>query len=249
MRSLPAACLWLLCLLPSAVGQEAFSDPDFDFRMQLPVGMRAATEEERAAMLKFSPEQARNVPRGEAAGAPITHSYIWVDQTTPYNRQISLGLYDGLPPFKSPTELKNSQIKLGLAVEVGPNLLPQPPNTVYIEGTFLGDVDKTLLRRILLYIPDFAAKRYAVMTLQAFAADWDIVKSDFDATVASVRMKLTKQEVGHVPPGDGKAAGRAGGARREGAPVESWSSLPVAGSLVLAAVVVGSLVLGRRKPA
>jgi hypothetical protein len=252
MRTLAVACLWLLGLLPAAAAQESFTDADFDFRAKLPVGMRAASDEERAALFKLEPDKARNVPRGEAAGAAVAHTYIWIDDTTPYNRQIFLALSDGLPPFKSPTELKNSQVKEGLSVDVE-KLLPQPPNTAYIEGTFLRDVDKLPMRRILLYIPDFGAKRYAIMTLQAFAADWDIVKPDFDEVVANVRMKLTKQDVGRAPiaggKGGGKGAGKAGGAGRRGPDTNSWSSLPVAGSLLLAAIVIGSLAFGRRKPA
>jgi hypothetical protein len=248
MRALPAACLWLLCLLPRAVGQEAFSDPDFDFRVKLPVGMRTASDAERAVLLKVTPEEARNVPRSDAAGAKITHSYIWIDETTPYNRQIGLGLYDGPPPFRNPTELKASQSKEGLSIDVE-KLLPQPTNAAYIEGTFLREVDKVPLRRILLYVPDFAGRRYAVMTLQAFAADWDIVKPDFDAVVASVRMRITNPDVAHGAASEARSPGKSGGARRQGADTNAWSSLPVAGSLVLAAVVVGSLVLGRRKPA
>jgi hypothetical protein len=242
MRPLPAAVLWLswlLCLAPAAVAQlESFSDPDFEFRASLPVGMRAATEAERAALLKLSPDAARNLPRGDAAGAPISHSYIWVDESTPYNRQIGLGLYDGLPPFRNPTELKASQVKSGLTVEVE-KLLAQPTNAAYLEGTFLREVDQVPLRRILIYVPDFGGKRYAVMTLQAFAADWEIVRPEFDAVVESMKMKLTPQVVT--------------GAKRAPAPKRAsenpWATLEVTGSLLLAAVVVGSLVLGRRKAA
>ena len=247
MRALPAASLWLLCLLPAAGAQEAFTDADFDFRVNLPVGMRAATDDERQALLRLEPDKVRNVPRGEAAGAPVSHSYIWIDETTPYNRFIMLALNDGLPPFKNPTELKNSQIKEGVTI-AEEKLLPQPPNTAYVEGTFLSGVEKTPMRRILLYIPDFAARRYAVMTMQAFAADWDIVKPDFDALISSLRMKLTKLEPGRAP----AAAGRGPvpqGAGRMGPDTNAWASLPVAGSLLLAAVVIGSLVFGRRKPA
>ena len=249
MRALPVACLWLLSLVPAVAAQEGFTDADFDFRAKLPVGMRAASDEERAKILKLEPDKARNLPRGEAAGAAISHSYLWLDPTTPYNRQIFLGLTDGLPPFKNPTELKNEQVKQGLSVDVGPNLLQQPQNAVYIEGTFLREVDKTPMRRILLYIPDFGGKRFAVMTLQAFDADWSIVKPDFDAVVSSVRMKLTKQEVGRAPIAGGKGAAAGGGATRRGPDTNSWSSLPVAGSLLLAAIVIGSLAFGRRKPA
>jgi len=241
MRAPAAACLWLLSLVPAAAGQEAFSDPDFGFRAQLPTGMRSATNEERAALLKLDPEKVRNVPRGEAAGAKISHSYLWFDDSTPYNRQIGLGLYDGMPPYQNPTALKNSQAKEGLSIEVA-KLLPQLENAAYLEGTFLREVDKTPMRRILLYIPDFAAHRYAIMTMQAYAADWDIVKSDFEATVASVKMKLTKAP----PPG---AAGGVSSAARQGPDTNSWSSLPVTGSLLLAALLVGSLVFGRRSAA
>ena len=247
MRALPAASLWLLCLLPAAAAQEAFTDADFDFRVKLPVGMRAATDEERAVLLRLEPDQLRNVPRGEAAGAPVTHSYIWIDETTPYNRTVMLALKDETPPFKNPTELKNSQVQQGLTIEVE-KLLPQPPNTAYVEGTFLREVDKMPMRRILLYIPDFAARRYAVMTMQAFAADWDIVKPDFDALIASLKLKITKLEPGRAPAAAGRGAAPQG-AGRVGPDTNAWSSLPVAGSLLLAAVVIGSLVLGRRKPA
>ncbi|HZL99900.1 MAG TPA: hypothetical protein VFD43_06580, partial [Planctomycetota bacterium] len=191
MHPFPAACLWLLCLLPAALGQEAFSDPDFDFRMQLPVGMRSVGEEDRARVLKQAPEQTRNLPRGEAGGAPISHSYLWIDETTPYNRQIGLGLADGLPPYRNPTELKTAQARDGFTIEVE-KLLAAPPNTVYLEGTFLREVDQMPMRKILLYMPDFVAQNYGVLTLQAFAADWEIVKPEFEATVASVRMKRTK---------------------------------------------------------
>lgn len=248
MRALPAACLALLCLLPAASGQEAFSDADFDFRMKLPVGMRSATDQEREVLLKLPPDQARNLPRSDAAGAALTHSYIWIDESTPYNRQIVLGLRDGAPPYRNPTELKNAQIKEGLMIEAD-RLLPPPTSAAYVEGTFLREVDKVPMRRILLYVPDFGGKRYAVMTLQAFAADWDIVKPDFDAVVESVRMRLTSVDAARGAAGEGRQGGKGGGAKRQGADTNSWSSLPVAGSLVLAAVIVGSLVLGRRKAA
>ena len=245
MRPLPAACLWLLCLPWAALGQEAFHDPDFNFRMELPVGMRSVGDEDRARMLKQPPELARNIARGEAGGDPISHSYVWIDETTPYNRQIGLGLADGVPPFRNPTEVKNAQIRDGLTIEVE-RLLAQPPNTVYFEGTFLREVDQTPMRRILLYMPDFVAQNHGVLTLQAFAADWAIVKPEFDATVASVRMKRTKAA---AVPDVGNAPGKPGPTGRFGPDPNAWSSLPVAGSLLLAALVVGSLLLGRRTPA
>ena len=79
MRSLPIACLWLLSLVPAAAAQESFADADFEFRAKLPVGMRAVSDEERAMILKLEPDKARNLPRGEAAGAPIRCSACAAD--------------------------------------------------------------------------------------------------------------------------------------------------------------------------
>jgi hypothetical protein len=234
--SILIAALWA----PTLAAQQVFTDPDFGITMQIPSGMRQATAEELARLLRVSPEEAANVPRAEADGQPVHHSYVWLDETTPYNRQISIALGDGEPPFKTPKQLTEAQTIAGLTLEKE-EIMPPPVNALRMEGTFLREPDQVPMRRLILYAPDFAGQRFGIVTMQAFAGDWPIVIGEFDAAIQSLRFVRT------TPPPTAPTAAT-GRTDAPASPVDSgdWGSLEVLGSLALAAVLLGSLMLGGR---
>lgn len=234
--SILIAVLWV----PTLAAQEVFSDPDFGITMQIPDGMRRANVEELSRLMRVTPEQAANVPRAEADGKPVHHSFVWLDASSPYNRQISIALGDGEPPFKSPKQLAEAQTVSGLTIEKE-EIMPPPVNALRLEGTFLREPDQVPMRRLIVYAPDFAGQRFGILIFQAFAGDWPIVMQDFEKAVQSLRFVRT------TPPPTGQAA-PAGRPDAPAAPVDSgdWGSLQVLGSLALAALMLGSLMLGGR---
>ena len=114
---LRAALALLLAVLPAAAQTADFNDADFGFTIKLPAGLTPVDEAGRALILGGA-EQARNVPRAEAGGKTVAHHYYWIDQSSPYNRQIAISLVDGAPadPTK-PDEFLAAMAKEGLNVE------------------------------------------------------------------------------------------------------------------------------------
>jgi len=233
-------------LAPLAPAQD-FQDPDFGASMTLPVGMREVTAEERARQAGTSVEEVRNIPRGESSTGKVTHVYIWIDEATPYNRQISLHLYDAPPPYRTPEQLKTAHEQEGMVIDFE-EMVPPPLNGVRIEGTFLRQPDNVPMRRSVVYVPDLVRERFALLSIQAFAGDWDIVKPELLKVVQSLNLEGIRMGVGSTRGPPGAAGMPAGLANSTGTPeaASDWGSLEVAGSLLLAAILLGSLILGGR---
>lgn len=252
MRALPVLLLALLAAVPAAQVSE-FSDPDFGFTMQVPAGLQAMDETARARVLG-SPEAARNAPRAEADGQPVRHAWFWFDTSTPYNRQLAIYLTDGPPPGK-PDEFGQLLVKEGLTLVAEEPL--KAAGGWLVEGTFVREPDKLPLRKYALYVPDLFGNRHAVVTLQAFDADWKIVQAELRAAAESVRMERTppppevleqmRQRGGEGDPG--KPGPRPAGPGAPATPKQDpgdWGSLEVVGSLVLAAAALAHLLLAGR---
>jgi hypothetical protein len=205
MRAAMLALL-LAASAPLAAAQEAFSDADFGFNIKLPAGLKPADEAARAALLGNA-DAAKNTPRAEAGGA-VQHHYFWTDDTSPYNRQVSIFLIDGVPPWK-PDDFPAEIGKTGLTVETHEAMKP-PVAGFRVEGTFLREPDKAPMRKTVLYLPDPLGKHYGLVTLQANASDWNIVKDEILTALSSVRMSRT------APPKEA-ADGAHKGAKPEGA--------------------------------
>jgi hypothetical protein len=247
MRTFVLPLLLLAGLSPVAPAQDTFQDPDFGASMTIPFGMREITAEERARVTGVSVEEARNMARGESPTGKVSHAYIWIDEHGPYNRQISLHLYDNPPPFRSPAQLKEAHEQEGMAVDYE-EILPPPLNGVRIEGTFLRKPDNVAMRRSVVYVPDVPRERFALLSIQAYAGDWDIVKPELLKVVQS--LKLEGIRMGGQSPRP-PAGGRNPNANANAAPADDgsagdWGRLEVVGSLLLAAILLGSLVLGGR---
>jgi hypothetical protein len=137
--------------------------------------------------------------------------------------------------------------KTGLTVEAHESMKP-PVAGFRVEGTFLREPDKAQMRKTMLYLPDPLGKHYGLVTLQANASDWNIVKDEFLTALASVRMSRTapSKEAGEAahkggkpegaagkPEGAGKAGGKAPGQGKGGgegagkaAPLEAATAAP-----------------------
>ena len=261
----PILAVLLAVLAPLGAAQEAFADADFGFAMKLPAGLRAVDEQTRAALLGGNEKAAKNTPRAEAGTEPVQHHYFWVDETSPYNRQVSVYLIDGAPPWR-PEAFPEAMAKGGLKVESQESMKP-PVAGARVEGTFLREPDKVQLRKTVLYLPDPYGRRYGLVTLQANGADWSIVKDEFHVALESVRMlrepppkdaagKAGKPEAGAARP-EGAPGGKGAGKAAKGQPVgpavadapepeSRWGDLRVVGSLVLAAAVLAHLLLSGR---
>jgi len=245
----------LLAAAPAA--QEAFSDPDFAFTMQVPAGLKAMDDAARARVLG-SPEAARNVPRAEAAGQPLKHAWFWHDATSPYNRQLAIYLVDGPPPCK-PEDF--GKLLQGEGLEVVAQESLKAAAGMLVEGTFLREPDQVRMHKYALYVPDLFGKRHAVVTLQAYDADWKIVQPELRKAAESVRMERAPPppevlEQMKQRAAEGGAPGAAGarpvppagpGSAGPQAPGD-WGSLEVVGSLVLAGAALAHLLLAGRGP-
>jgi hypothetical protein len=208
MRAAMLALL-LAASAPLAAAQEAFSDADFGFSIKLPAGLKEADDAARVALLG-SEAAATNTPRAEAGSAAVQHHYFWTDDNSPYNRQVSIFLIDGTPPWK-PDDFPTEIGKTGLTVEMHESMKP-PVAGFRVEGTFLREQDKAQIRKTVLYLPDPLGKHYGLVTLQANASDWNIVKDEFLTALASVRMARTapSKEGGESAHKGGKPEGAAG---------------------------------------
>ena len=266
----PILALLLAVLAPLGAAQEAFTDADFGFAIKLPSGLKPMDEKGRAALLG-NEQAAKNTPRADAGSEPVLHHFFWIDESSPYNRQVSVYLIDGPPPWK-PEAFPAAMSKTGLKVETQEAMRP-PVAGARVEGTFLREPDKVELRKTVLYLADPYGKRYGMVTLQANASDWNIVKDEFHAALESVRMTRSappKDAAAHAgkPEGaagkpEGAPGPKAGGKAPKGgkgpgkaespqaaapkpAPESDWGSLRVVGSLVLAAAVLAHLLLSGR---
>jgi len=254
----PLLALLLAGLPVAASGQQSFSDSDFSFSIDLPEGLVPVDEAGRAKLLGDA-AAARNLPRAEAAGQPVIHRHIWLDQGSPYHRQVEIYLLDAPPPWNplKPADFAEAiGPKQGLTVEAH-ELLKPPAFGLRVEGTFLREPDKVPMRKVILYLPDVFGKRHGLVMLQAQASDWNIVKDEFAAALASVRMPRAPPppELVEKVRDEGAAGGgpgsRPGAAPAPAAPVEEpgdWSSLPVLGSFALAVVLLVHLLLSARTP-
>jgi hypothetical protein len=266
----PILAVLLAALAPLAAAQEAFTDPDFGFQIKLPAGLKPVDEAGRLALLGGDAKAARNTSRAEAGADPVQHHFFWLDETSPYNRQVSVYLLDAAPPWK-PEAFGEAMAKSGLTVESQEAMRP-PVAGARVEGTFLREPDKVALRKTVLYLADPFGKRYGLVTLQANASDWSIVKDEFHAALESTRMarqappksavEAAKQGGKPGAPGMAEGAGPKGAgkggkgpgkatagdpaAAAQPAPEGRWGSLPVLGSLILAAAALAHLLLSGR---
>jgi hypothetical protein len=244
MRAFPLIVLVLAALAPAAGAQDTITDTEFGFSMQLPNGMRELTEVERGVALGIPPEQASNPTRASAPEGLVSHYYMWIDETSPYNRQIGIILRDGAPPFTRPDAMFEATARSGLQIDQtasGP--MPPPIDGLRVVGDFARPQDGVMIRKTILYLPDFAGEHYATVNLQAYQADWPIVEPEFEAVLNSVRFRRTPMTPGGARPGPGATAGSGGESTSDPG---SWGSLPVGGTLILAFALLAHLFMGGR---
>ena len=154
--------------------------------------------------------------------------------------------------FRAPSQLREAHQQQGLLVDYE-EIIPPPLNGLRIEGTFRRQPDNLEMRRTVVYVPDMARERFALLSLQAYAADWEIVKPELLEVVQSLRLEGIRMSANmtRTPPG-GQAQGYPAGAAGTASATErssNWGQLEVAGSLLLAALLIGSLILsGRATP-
>jgi len=264
--------LVLLALAAPAPGQ-AFTDPDFEFTFTPPGGMRMLPEEERVHFFEITPGvgpemapiHARNIPRSDVQpDEAIVHNHIWVDPADmPYRRQIQITLTDGALPFKQPPDFTAQLTRSGLKVDEQ-QVLEQPPlgPGMIVEGRWR-QADGTEMAKMAVCL--FDAERYVILQLQCLGADYMIVEPQFRALLDSVDWPRRRGSGAVAGPAAGQAGAPAAGPAaapqraRPGAPAVApseakaprgvdegdWRSLQTLGSLILAAFVLGHLVLER----
>jgi hypothetical protein len=235
MRILLAALL-LTSLAPA---QEDFKDSAYKFSLQIPAGMQMLTDEGRALRLDIPLEQAVNKPRQGSETLRLEHHHVWIeaDDEQLYNREIDLRLVDQIP-FQGPDHFVEWLEEQGIEVlgrekigyPVGPALL--------IDGVFTGP-DGLRSRQYVLFVARL--QRWAMLILRANEGDFAIVEPEFRAVIQSIEFR---QPLAPKPPSVFDEP--QGGA---GLLSASWASLEVAGSLVLAAILILMMVLGGRKVA
>lgn len=264
----PMLPLLVLVTLAAPSSGQSFTDPDFEFTVTPPSGMRMLSEEERVRFFEMTPgvgpelaaHAARNVPRSEAGPAAIVHNHIWVDPIDlPYRRQIQITLTDGVLPYKQPADFTAQLTRGGLEIDEQ-QPLEQPPlgPGMIVEGRW-HQPDGTEMAKMAVCL--FDAERYVVLQLQCLGADYLIVEPQFRAMLDGLEWTRKRGGGGAAGPAAGpQADARPGaGAARPGAGAAAspgttasrgvdegdWGSLQTLGSLILAAFVLGHLVLQR----
>ncbi len=241
MRLLASTLLTSALALPASAQISEFTDPDFGFRMQLPAGMSEVPAADRAKLLDLELDQVANLARGEVGDQPLRHNFIWLDAATPYNRQITVLLQDGPPPFRSPAEARTALGGGGMTIDKEA-VLPPPVDGLRVDGSFTRP-DGVKLRKVSAYLPDFVANRWALVSIQAFDGDFAIVAPEVEAFVSSLRFQRQRPE---APAAVARGPIRPGGKNAAPPPAADWGSLRVGGSLALAALLLGHLLLGGR---
>ena len=118
-----------------------------------------------------------------------------------------------------------------------------PVDGLRVVGSFARQPDNVMIRKTILYLPDFAGEHYATVNMQAYESDWPIVEPQFEAALQSVRFRRTPMAQGGARPGPGATAGASGASTNDPG---SWGSLPVAGTLLLAFAMLAHLFMGGR---
>ena len=121
--------------------------------------------------------------------------------------------------------------------------IPRPVGPAkLVEGVFV-NAEGRELTQITLYVARL--KGYALVRFQCDSEDFPAVEEEFRASLNSIRMRMAIAP----PPGTPNPRFAAADAIRPGSQAAAWSTLQVSGSFVLAAIILGALVMGvRGKP-
>lgn len=255
-----------------------FAADDFGFGLEVPPGLALLPDAELRRAVGLPPDAPLNVPREQSADGKAIHQYVWIDPRDKdhvLRLQLQDSLLPFGRPDEFSDFLRTQLAPLG-PVEVREQKTVEPP--VYRRHAFTADVLRTLpdggtLRMLCVYFP-MAKERFGVCYLQSRTERWADLRKGFQAAMASVTFPmdpsnpiLARQDKGvhgPRPPGEGPpaAAPQPGGAGRgpaapggagrtaPAAPAsnQTWASLEVTGSLVLALLLLLSLVAGGRRP-
>ncbi|MED5330828.1 MAG: hypothetical protein VX916_06015 [Planctomycetota bacterium] len=226
----------LLAALPLA---EESADPDFDIVFAVPAEMRLTSAAELAQMI--GQPETKNISRAEAAGAPISHNFLWVDRSGK-GRAIHVLLTDE-PPFRSPQEFlqatgSTNQEPVEVPPPAGPGLM--------VENTFAAAQGRVMRVRTMLLM-DWGNRRACLIKLQASDADWHQASPLFDAFVNGLRWERAPLQPGAGGP-SGQPLGLPPGTAilSEETDLAAWTTLPVMGSLLLAGIILLGLAFGGR---
>ncbi len=231
----PMRALLALLILSSAVSaQKQWVDRDFSFRFNPPADMREVSKQEKVQSLGFEAANVENPPRPDSETVTVAHHHLWLEQPgmDVYRRQIDLRLVDEIP-FGGPEDLRAWLTASGLEI-TSEQKLSLPLLGLMVEGTFARP-DGVTMRQQVIFLSRLG--RYAVLTLQAYDSDFEIVRAEFQDVIESIRFSeaLNKQPERLAD----SLRQRGVGAERQG-----WGDLQVAGSLALAAALILAMVLG-----
>ncbi len=251
--SMRALLLFLLLAAPSLKAQETFTDPDFGFSMTPPPGMVSTTPEELVAASGRAIEEFQITSRADSPDGNVSHEFRWRD-TTGRDRNMALLIQDGPYPFTSPDQFKEA-VNVRMGVEVDNEQSLTPPDYKYgmrVEGIRTRSDGATIRQTDVFFPVAGDSPRFAVLRIDCLDGDWNFLWPEFDATLRSVEVPQPSTQAGGAPRqaggrrrgGSGNAGGGAAGAGGEA--VESWDSLEVTGSLVLAALLLLGLFMGGR---
>jgi|GEM_PF-2798850 len=260
----PSLVLALLLLAPAVSAlQETFVDEDFGFSMLVPEGMLPVPDEDIRSALSVPDDTPFNLPAAEMPDGKAMHVAFWSDPTG-RNRQMRLVLLDGPLPFTKAEELADAtvtEMSQQGRIDIIDQTNLEPPSYkggLMIEVRITAD-DGAEFGNIGAYFV-MGPERYATLSYRAPRDNWSVERPDIMNSLQTVEFTSQRNAQGPSDAGGARqspTAGRPQGpgappgqGRRQGQPAspaaETWSSLEVTGSLVLAVLLVMGLFMGGR---
>jgi hypothetical protein len=259
--------LALLCLAAPLIGaQETFVDEDFAFSFDVPPGMAQVSDADLKAARGMPPDAPFNVPAADTPDGKTMHMWVWADEEA-RGREVRLVLHDYPLPFTKQEEFADATLNLMKSqgsVDIIDQTALQPPEYkggLLLEVRITQEDGKEFGNLSAYFI--MGAERYGLLSFRAYRENWAAEKDKIMEAFRTVEFTGAAAGQGQPPPGgmnrpSAPGGPRAGGARPGGpggrpgaqgqpaAASESWSTLEVAGSIVLALLLLMGLFMGGR---
>jgi len=245
------ALLCLALLTPLLVAQTTFEDPAFGFHLEVPEGLVQVEEADLRAFLGLPDEVDLDGPADPERPDSLMHQFLWRDAQG-MGREMKLVLAKdprGLP-FTDPADfVKVVTSEMGLTVDKQ-DQVNQPLPRFMVEGTRTRAADGAVMRMREAYLI-LGKGSFGILYVQGLEADWPALDAPFQAVFDTLRYPPPKMEggqrggaAGGGAMGPGQPAGLAASGTAAASASESWGSLEVTGSLVLAVLLLMSLAVG-----
>lgn len=241
------ALLCLALLTPLLAAQTTFQDPAFSFSVEVPEGLVQVEEDALREFLGMAEGVDLDGEPNPDTPDELMHQYLWRDGQG-RSREMKLVLQKtplGLP-FTNPEDFaKVVTVEMGVTVDKR-SQVDQPLPRIIVEGTRTRSSDGAVLRMRQAYLI-LGQSSFGILSLQGLEADWDALDAPYQRVFESLQYPPPKMGGG----GRKGAPGATGPAQpgtatdpdqgRSASSTESWGTLEVTGSLVLAVLLVMSL--------